>query len=839
MYLFFLIKLNFLMKVKFILNSSNQKPQAQFTSLISFIIFIISATMSINFCGRKENYFTLQGVVLYGNEPVISAEVGIVGSPPQKTDIYGRYKFRLGKGRYLIYAKKENLAFSGEVEIKKGDKVFDIKITEGAKVWGRAFFRGHPKLVGVAFLPFFAPVKEDGGYTLYAPYGKHKIIFSELIRPGIIINFVDVVITGETVLNEPFSQKYEAIICPSDEFLWGNQFASFRFVTQNWFIFNFPCSISSEFKYDIPFNPDDLDLDTIQNEKDFDADGDSYDNDFEVKRGTDPLSAISFPTATIRIKAISEDGTGGVIIYAGDDIFVVSEESGLANLIVPLYKPINIYAMKPGFFSEHITDFVPSDENSPLEIVLMQGVMILGKVFDTRGNPLPGAKVIVGEKEQITDDKGEFMVVAKKYPYGITLEVQKEGFFPFFDLINTDNVNLNLKVFLCRENEKDCILSYMLSSLKKDLSISIKYLDEFEKRFGRQPESNIIGIIIDVKSIFGGINLGLDFIEILHSKLSDIYERAQDASWTTTEKIDLIIASGYFGQAEANFISAITRLIYLATKYITSHNLDFKEKLREIFKTVPEPEQAVKIIPSAFSDKSLLFKDSNQQDEILSFLRENFEKAKIELQNSYHNSPECPSERFVCKDAENKKIYFAQIPFDYEKTIDFFERAKSEFIDVAEIMNFLPIPEFVLPLTFIKINLSIFITKPLREYLPEVVTLPTDEGPIPAFQVDFEKEDEDSEHFRILKKDGITGGIYVKFKDPTFSGSLILEKCIALNFALKEKIHNEIQAECGWKNPTLQDLNDVLAIIQKALKKERNLNLLNFITLFLMGNNNK
>ncbi|MFZ8802019.1 MAG: hypothetical protein ACO2PO_03360 [Candidatus Calescibacterium sp.] len=805
------------------------------------IYFCLTALTFLSFCGKKE-YFILEGKVLYGDEPVIQAEVGIVGAPPQKTDINGNFKFSLKKGKYLIYAKKDNLAFSDEIEITK-DTYFNINITGAAKIWGGAYFRGFPKLVGVAFLPFFAPVKEDGKYTLYAPYGKHKIIFSELQDAGIVINSVDVVITGDTVLDEPPIQnpeKFGPIICPPDLFSWSKgQQASFRFITQNWFIFNFPCSITPEFKYDIPFNPKDLDSDSIPNEKDFDADGDGYDNDFEIKKGTDPFSGLSFPQITLRVKAISEDGQGGVIIYAGDDFLAMSSWSdGMAYMNLPAQKPRVLYAMKQGFFPEQVS-ITPTEESSQVQIVLSSGILITGKVFDSKGNPIPGAKVIVGEgsEEKITDSSGEFIAVVKRYPYGITLTVEKDGFFPFFDfLIIPYRENLNLKIFLCKEDEKDCIISYMLKSLNNDLRISIKYLDEFEKRFGRQPESNIIGIIIDVKSVIWGQipSFGLDIVEYLHSKLSDIYERAQNAQWTTPEKIDFLITSGYFGYAEANFISAITRLIYGITKYILSHNLDFKEILKKLVQGQATPE-TIKIVPSTFSDKSLYFKEGVDVNEIVNSFKENLERARIELGKAYDNAPICPSENIICKNTESQKIYFAQVPFDYVKTLDFFDKVKSEFVEVSEIINFLPLPTFQLPITFIKINLSKFITKPLRDYLPETALQFTEQGIVPVFQIDFEKDDEDTEHFDVLKKDGIAGAIYAKFKDPSFSGSLIIEKCWALNFAQSEGIQNEIQAECGWKNPDLQDLSDVLAIIQKALKK-RGINLSDLIRSFLVGN---
>jgi hypothetical protein len=220
-------------------------------------------------------------------------------------------------------------------------------------------------------------------------------------------------------------------------------------------------------------------------------------------------------------------------------------------------------------------------------------------------------------------------------------------------------------------------------------------------------------------------------------------------------------------------------------------------------------------------------------NEIVNSFKENLERARIELGKAYDNAPICPSENIICKNTDDKKIYLAQVSFDYVKMLDFFDKVKSEFVEVSELINFFPL--FQLPITFIKINLSKFITKPLRDYLPETALQFTEQGIVPVFQIDFEKDDEDTEHFDVLKKDGIAGAIYAKFKDPSFSGSLIIEKCWALNFAQSEEIQNEIQAECGWKNPDLQDLSDVLAIIQKALKK-RYINLSDLITSFLVGN---
>ena len=98
----------------------------------NLISFCLIALNFLSFCGKKE-YFILEGKVLYGDEPVIQAELGIVGAPPQKTDINGNFKFSLKKGKYLIYAKKDNLAFSDEIEITK-DTHFNINITGAAKI---------------------------------------------------------------------------------------------------------------------------------------------------------------------------------------------------------------------------------------------------------------------------------------------------------------------------------------------------------------------------------------------------------------------------------------------------------------------------------------------------------------------------------------------------------------------------------------------------------------------------------------------------------------------------------------------------------------------------------
>ena len=834
-----------------------------------FIGFVFFSLLSIFGCKSenkiKDNYFILEGRVLHDGKPVDQAEVGIVGIPPQKTDSSGKYKFSLKKGKYIIYAKKDNLAFSAEIVLTKNMN-FDIAMEDAVKVYGKAIFTGNPKIVGVAFLPFFSPITinvlaEDEKYveyTLLVPKGKHKIIFSERTGDALSIKYVDIEAYGEKLkVDEPETQS-QTIICDEDfqssKFVLGNTQASQRLITSNWFIYNFPCNLSSDFKYSIPIsNPEDIDSDTIPNDRDPDSDGDGFDNITEIAEGTDPLSAFSFPITEISIRAITEENEGGVIIYLGDDTFLVSSVKGDAYLDVPKGKTISLTAFKKGYFPKSITFFPSSDNNNKIEILLNAAVVIRGKVLSkTSTLPIHSAKIKLYGGDNVfgrglfgniylrdislanilaevtsSEDNGSFIIfLPRKSQYIISVE--RDGFFPYFDLVHTPwNKIIDLEIYMCPGDDKNCILSFILDFMQRkgEMGMIRMYLREFEKRFGRTPESNAIGIALNISNIIDGIiNYGfLSSFDFILSEISDMYDRSENVA---DLKIKMSLFPflfdskiGYFGPAEAKFISAITRIMYSILKYITNLNLDFSQKFKEAFMHFVEHPledkiNIIKSLPQMFSEKSLYFKEDIN---LPNFLRENLERAKIDFQKAYELAEECPSENIICK--KDGTIYVGNISFAYSDTLDFFERAKNDFVSVDELTKFGP---FNLPITFVKINLSKFMEKPLRDFLPEEFLIPSYEFPITKLAIELEK-DVDSEHFGIIQKDGIVsskGGIaYIKWKDPTFSGSLIVEKCYALNFAQDEGIENTISRECGWRTPNLQDINDILAIIQKWIEK--------------------